>query len=391
MQHVFDPTPDEDPGEARPTPWLLPASLRRELSSSARVRPAIYWADLIGSAGLGWAGFVGACFFTPLQLAWWGLAAVSALAFLRAAYFIHELTHRTDRELPGFRFAWLWLVGIPIGVPSLMMWPHREHHRTATYGTRADPEYAPVPQWNRARLLGAIAIYWWVPALLAFRWSVIPLISHLHPRLRRHAIEKVSTADIWVEYVRPIPEGEEKRRFLREELSATVFTLGSLALIAGGVLPWTLILHRWAIMAAALMLNHARLLVIHDYAGGPFDGRGQTLDTATMGADSPLTELVAPLGSRYHALHHELPGVAYHELGRLHRRAVEVLPPDHPYRSTEVSGFFVAWRDLWKRAGQPTQALPSSTRKNAGSPSSSSSSSSSTDSVIPSRPSLNVP
>ena len=63
------------------------------------------------------------------------------VAVLRAAYFIHELTHRSDRELPGFRLAWLWLVGIPIGVPSLMMWPHREHHRcllseSATQGSQ---------------------------------------------------------------------------------------------------------------------------------------------------------------------------------------------------------------------------------------------------------------
>jgi fatty acid desaturase len=357
-----------DASPERPPGWLLDASTRRDLSSSTRVRPGVYWADLLGSAGVGWALFVGACFLTPLDWAWWPLAIGCAFAFLRAAYFIHELTHRTERELPGFRAAWMTLVGLPILVPSLMMWPHREHHHTSTYGTPDDPEYAPVPHWSRARLIGALAIYAWVPWLLAIRWTITATFSHLHPKARAHAVGKFSTADIWHEYTRPMPEGDERRRFLKEEAMCAVFAWTALALTAVGILPWWIHLHRWAIMSLSLIINHARLLVIHDYSGGPFDGRGQTLDTLTLGPDSPLTELVAPLGSRYHALHHELPGVPYHQLGTMHRRLVAELPSDHPYRQTEISGFWAAWRRLWARAAQPVQAVPSSSLRNAGSP-----------------------
>ncbi len=334
----------------RASGWLLPASMRRDLVAASRVRPALYWADLLLSAGVGWALFVAACFLTPLQLSWWPLAGGCALAFLRAAYFIHELAHRSERELPGFRAAWTVLVGVPILVPSLMMAPHRDHHRTATYGTARDPEYAPVPRWGRWRLLGALALYAWVPWLLAIRWTITATFSHLHPKARAHAIGRFSTADLHHEYVRPTPEGAEARTFLREELLCAAFAWTALGLTIAGILPWWVHLHRWAIMGAALIVNHARLLVIHRYEGGPFDGAGQTLDTVTLGPDSPLTEIGAPLGSRFHALHHELPGVPYHDLGRLHRRLVAALPSDHPYRRTEVPGFVAAWRQRWAEA-----------------------------------------
>lgn len=354
-------------GADRPSGWLLDRSLRRELSAEARVRPAVYWADLLVSAAIGWTLFVAACSLTPLDPLWWPLSAACALVFLRAAYFIHELTHRSGEELPGFHAAWTVLVGLPILVPSLMMWPHREHHRVSTYGTAQDPEYAPVPQWSRSRVLGALALYAWVPWLLAIRWTITATFSHLHPRARAHAIGRFSTADLYYGYVRPSPGGLERSAFLREELLCAAFAWTAVALTVLGILPWWVHLHRWAIMSVALIVNHARLLVIHGYAGGPFDGRGQTLDTVTLGPDSPLTEIVAPLGSRYHALHHELPAVPYHDLGRLHRRLVAALPADHPYRRTEVPGFFAAWRRLWARAAQPIQAVPSSSREKAGS------------------------
>ncbi len=340
-------------GAGTPPSWLLSPELRRRQVASAPVRPATYWADLLVSAGIGWGLFaLGAA----LPVLSWGYAAAvlgSALAFLRAAYFIHELTHRTEQELPGFSFAWHLLVGVPVGIPSLMMWPHREHHRPATYGTREDPEYAPVPDWGRWRLLGAIGIYVIVPWLLAVRWGFTTPVSRLHPKLRAHAIGKVSTADIWHEYTRPdIPE-VDRPRFERQEWVCFAFVWAALGLTVVGVLPWWIHLHRALVMTLALLLNHARLLVIHDYAtdGAAVSGRGQTLDSRTLGPGSWWTELLAPIGSRFHALHHELPTVPYHALPRLHRELMAELPADHPYRGTVHAGFWAAWAERWRAVG----------------------------------------
>jgi fatty acid desaturase len=47
-----------------------------------------------------------------------------------------------------------------------------------------------------------------------------------------------------------------------------------------------------------------------------------------------LPMLWAPVGLRYHALHHLLPNLPYHSLGRAHRRLLAQLPADSPYHAT---------------------------------------------------------
>jgi len=47
-----------------------------------------------------------------------------------------------------------------------------------------------------------------------------------------------------------------------------------------------------------------------------------------------LPLLWAPVGLRYHALHHLLPNLPYHSLGAAHRRLLAQLPADSPYRAT---------------------------------------------------------
>jgi len=331
--------------------WLLAPETRRGLIARTRVRPAVYWADLLVTAGIGWAAFLAGGFFPWVSIGYAACTLLSALAFLRAAYFIHELAHRSEQELPGFSFGWHLLVGVPIGIPSLMLWPHREHHRPATYGTIEDAEYAPVPDWGRWRLLGAIGIYGIVPWLLAVRWGFTAPVSRLHPKLRAHAIGKISTADIWHAYTRPPVPEEDRARFERQELLCMLFVWAALAATVLGWIPWWIHIHRAVVMTLSLVINHARLLVIHGYAteGSPVSGRDQTLDSRTLGPTSWATEILVPLGSRFHALHHELPTVAYHELPRLHRELVAELPAEHAYLKTVRPGFWAAWAELWAR------------------------------------------
>ena len=105
-------------------------------------------------------------------------------------------------------------------------------------------------------------------------------------------------------------------------------------------------------MTLGLMLNHARLMVQHRYRadGKPMTSREQTLDAVTLGPDNSWTEVISPVGSRFHALHHEIPAVPYHDLPAAHRLAMAELPSDHPYRSTIETGFFSAWRRRWRAA-----------------------------------------
>jgi hypothetical protein len=47
-----------------------------------------------------------------------------------------------------------------------------------------------------------------------------------------------------------------------------------------------------------------------------------------------LIEIWAPLGLRYHGLHHLFPAIPYHALGAVHRRLVRALPPDSRYHES---------------------------------------------------------
>ena len=75
------------------------ADLTRDLNSPSA---AIYWADLIGSAFLGYGALAAAILLPSAALA--ALAGlVAVLALYRAGSFIHELTHLKPRAVPGFR------------------------------------------------------------------------------------------------------------------------------------------------------------------------------------------------------------------------------------------------------------------------------------------------
>jgi fatty acid desaturase len=104
-------------------------------------------------------------------------------------------------------------------------------------------------------------------------------------------------------------------------------------------------------------LNGIRTLAAHRYANqaGTMTREEQLLDSVNIAGRSPLTPLLAPVGLRYHALHHLFPTMPYHCLGEAHRRLMRVLPDDAPYRATVEAGFLPALRDLWRRAGEGRQ------------------------------------
>lgn len=318
-----------------------------------RPDPRIYYADLLTSAGISWACFFGGLhvgFRSPWIVALW---LIGALAIMRSVYFIHELGHQSPRKLPGFAVAWHVVAGVWALVPGLMIDAHGLHHGHHSYGTDADPEYDRIARWGRLRLVWSVLMLVVVPPLLALRWGLLGPLSWLHPRLRRIVVERTSTLDTNPRFRRALPQGAKRRRFIAQEVLFAGFVWAFVALFVSGELPWLPLLWWWAMTALALMINQVRTLVAHAYEG---DGRAMTdkeqlLDTLTL-EGGWLTELIAPLGDRFHALHHALPALPYHALGKVHRTLLAELAKDSAYRRTRTGGLGKALLRMWNRAGR---------------------------------------
>ena len=108
----------------------------------------------------------------------------------------------------------------------------------------------------------------------------------------------------------------------------------------------------WALFAFTMTVSYLRALATHWYwnEGAQMTYLEQMLDSTTISGHPLLTELWAPLGMRYHALHHLMPSIPYHSLGVAHRRLMRALPADSPYRNTLRPSLWSALRELYRGA-----------------------------------------
>jgi fatty acid desaturase len=326
-----------------------------------KASPAIYWSDFLGNTLVGWGAFAGAV----VSGGWirWGLFAAATLALYRAVLFIHEITHRVQRDVPAFTFAWNALVGVPLLVPSFLYeGVHTDHHRQRTYGTEADPEYLPFGRRSPALIAGYVIASLFAPLLFTLRFALLAPLSWILPPLRRLVRERGSALVINHLYVRQAPIPLAGRV---QEAAACALCWTSAALLWTGRMP-PAVLFLWAGLGAiASGVNAARTLAAHRYdhdelASAELSMNEQLLDSCTIATRRrpPLTvrissagrALVAPVGLRYHALHHWIPSLPYHNLGRAHRLLVSTLASDAPYGATIEPGFTPALRDLVRRA-----------------------------------------
>ena len=302
-------------------------------------RPAIYYADLTLSAGIGWTSLVaaGATFPRP---AFALLLAVAAVALYRAAIFIHEITHLRPGTVPGFAAAWNVVVGIPLLLPSfLYVGVHGAHHAKAHYGTSRDPEYLAIGGWPAWRLALWVLHAGLLPAALVLRFLVLAPLSLLSPALRELTWGRASSLAVNPLWFRPPPAPSQRASFAAQEAACFAWAAALAALGARGVVPWRYHLLGAAAAGTVGVLNQLRTAVAHRFrhAGDEvMTVEEQFLDSVNVPGHALVTALWAPVGLRFHALHHLLPGLPYHNLGAAHRRVAAALPAGASYhRATE--------------------------------------------------------
>lgn len=309
--------------------------LTRDLATA---RAAIYWPDMLGSALVGYAALAGAILLTnPLAALACGLLA--AIALYRALLFIHELTHIHKDALPGFRFGWNLLVGIPLLIPSFMYeGVHTQHHARTRYGTIDDPEYMPLALMKPWSLpVFALTAILLPPALLVRSALLVPL-GALIPPLRKPVWERASALSINPQYRRRKPEGDFARMVFWQELGCSLWAVALVA--ASFAYGWRPLVIALCVVSLTAFLNQVRTLVAHlwENDGEAMTVTAQYLDSVNVPPPALLSPLWAPVGLRYHALHHLLPSMPYHSLGECHRRLSAHLGLESTYARASYRG-----------------------------------------------------
>ncbi len=306
------------------------AKLARALSAA---KPSIYWMDFLGSTVLGYGAFILAILLAPLW-AKLATAALSTLALYRAASFMHELTHLKPSAVPGLRIGWNLLIGIPLMVPSFMYeGVHMLHHARTRYGTAADPEYLPLASMPPRAIALFLLVAAVTPVALLIRYALLAPLSVVWPGLRQTLVEHYSALAINPAFRRPAPAGDIRRIWPALEVATSLWTIGLLASVLMGLVSITAFGMFFAVMTAIWLLNQIRTLVAHRWKndGGTLSITAQYLDSVNIPPPGLLPALWAPVGLRYHALHHLLPSLPYHALGEAHRRMAVAMPADNPY------------------------------------------------------------
>ncbi|MDE1984963.1 MAG: fatty acid desaturase [Alphaproteobacteria bacterium] len=148
------------------------------------------------------------------------------------------------------------------------------------------------------------------------------------------------------------------------ETAASLWAMMLLVLVATGAVPLTAYATLLVVASGVAVLNQVRTPVAHlwENDGAAISVTAQYLDSVNVPPPGLLPALWAPVGLRYHALHHLLPGVPYHALGEAHRRLSDTLPPASSFYRANYKGLIALLMRLVHDSMQGGRAQGSSFR-----------------------------
>lgn len=345
---------------------------RRIVGEYFKPNPWIYWPDFLLSMGFG-------VFFFSLvhypetitaNVAWhWPIRIVgflvSSLLYYRAVLFIHELVHIRDGEFKAFRFVWNLLCGIPFLAPSFTYYTHLDHHRRKHYGTDADGEYMPLANQSIWHILFYFSQVLIIPVLAVIRFGILTPLTWISPKLRDLIHRRASSMVMDPAYIRPQPTPKTLRMIRLQEVLCFLWIAfmtfrfnASLGIMSTEPMPLTLLLQVYLTGVFIISINALRTLGAHRWTndGTEMNFVEQMLDSVNYPKRPVLGALWAPVGLRWHALHHIFPTMPYHALAKAHARLSENLPANSPYHKCSAESLPDEIRTLWRRARESSAA-----------------------------------
>lgn len=350
------------------------AEARQLVRDLFQPKPWIYWTDFLTSLAFGMGAFLALRRFPWTELAiparlplLLGTYLAAVIAFYRASLFTHELTHLRHDSFRTFRVVWNLLYGIPFLVPSFLYHTHVDHHARRQYGTAGDGEYLPLASGPRWKIFWYLAESFVVQLIAVVRFAVAPA-GWILPSVRRWLARHASSMVIDPTYVRPIPTAQELKLWRLQEALCFLWIVGVAAVIVAGWVPFGFLLTAYAVSVGAMLLNSVRTLGAHRYrsSGEPMTFVEQLLDSVNYPRHPILSAVWAPVGLRFHALHHLFPSMPYHNLALAHQRLMEGLPTDSLYRQTVSDGLRQTIGQLWSEAGKKPSTSIAASRIRAG-------------------------
>jgi fatty acid desaturase len=198
-----------------------------------------------------------------------------------------------------------------------------------------------------------------VPPLVFVRFLFFTPLAWTIPGFRRFVHKRCSSMIIDPTYCRQLSAPAAERMFYLQEFFCFLWLLAIVTIVAvtKHTLPWPFFIQSYTTAVIILTLNALRTLGAHNWENdlGQMSFEEQLLDSVNYPQNPVIGELWAPVGLRYHALHHLFPSIPYHNLGIAHRRLTKQLPADSLYHNTSQTTLTRQLVDLWKRAKKSTQ------------------------------------
>jgi fatty acid desaturase len=183
-----------------------------------------------------------------------------------------------------------------------------------------DPEYLPLALMKPWSLPLFVVTALLLPVALLIRSALLVPLGAVIPPVRKLVWERASALSINPQFRRAPAEGAFARLVFWQEFGASLWAISLVT--ASVVYGWRPLLIGLAVVSVTALFNQVRTLVAHlwENEGDPMTVTGQFLDSVNVPPPGMIAEIWAPVGLRYHALHHLLPSMPYHSLGEAHRR-----------------------------------------------------------------------